>query len=102
MKLIKLQPIAGFLLLAWTGLGMAQNAETNLAAELSQRYEALQETAPPMTEEQQQLFEHEIKTLEFKQAWERHYTNAAGAENAQQDDSKAESEFEEDEDVNEQ
>lgn len=83
MNLIKLQPLAGSLLLAWTGITMAQPAGNDSAAAMRENYEALRDSAP-ITQQQQQLFEHEIKALELKQAWEGTYMNAAGAKKAVQ------------------
>lgn len=80
MKTIRLQPLVSIILLTWASVGVAQNAGIDQAGTLRQGYGALQESAPIMTEQQQQMFEHKIKTLELKQAWESNYTNAtAGA-----------------------
>lgn len=83
MNLIRLQPLVGSLLLAWTGFTMAQPAGNDSAAVMRESYETLRDSAP-ITEQQQKLFEHEIKALELKQAWEGTYRNAAGTKKAVQ------------------
>lgn len=77
MKMTRLQPAIGLLLLAWTGAGMAQNA----SAALRQHYNELRESMP-LTQQQQHMFEHKIKILELQQAWAAsHNQNTAGTKN---------------------
>lgn len=88
MKITRLQPVIGLLLLTWTGIGMAQNA----SAALRQHYNELRESMP-LTQEQQQMFENKIKALELQQAWAaNHNQNTAGAPNALQSQDAAETE----------
>lgn len=71
---------------------MAQNAAVDRASIMREGYENLRDSAPNMTAQQQQLFEHKIKELELRQAWESNYTNASDAKKAVQQADQAEPE----------